>query len=194
MVELEKLQSLQMAQLVASGVQLPAAAATAANPTESSSPLGTISPPSLPAIAETVSDTEPTAPTSIAMPTQTPPLTEAPSSSAATETKPLLSSEAEQETTDLFAVALTTTTTGPSTESEQLLMTTFDLPLSTPLLQHDEADTGSPPRTSTPVAPPTSDPQDPVVQQAEKPAFPTPLLEATDLPTNDPFAPQQEQQ
>ena len=176
MVELEKLQSLQMAKIL--GTQPPP------NTTQNTTtPDPSPSTPSLPVIPETTSEVEPLVTTSTVI--STPPSESPPPPPETPPTTDILSSEL----TGGFIVAATdstsnttTSTTTMTTDSEPF-QTPFDLPVTTPLLQSNDLDTS--PRTSTPVAP-SPDPQ----LHDEEDISLSQLPDSTNLPTNDPFIPQ----
>ena len=189
MVELDKLQSLQMAQLIASGVQLPPPPPSSTTPAASSS--SPVPSSSLPAIPETSSNQEP----SIAAIVDTPP-TETPPPPPETTPTNYGALQLESPTTTVTTTSTSSSTTVTTTDSESL-PTPFDLPVETtplvqlpnehessPLIQPDDQE--SSPRTSTPVAMPTESPVDEVENERVSPF----LTDTNDLPTNDPFVPQ----
>lgn len=197
MVELEKLQSLQMAQLVASGVTPPTAvAAIPAKPKETSG--GTSAAPSLPAIPESTAEPEPghTEPTPVTQTSPEPhPLAETPPTEAPpTETQPLpvampsTMTPHQEPAMDPAITGSSTSVTTVGSESDP-----FNLPPSSsqpePGSAHpDSASAEISQQTIAPVE--TSDTLDAFAAQPDNTAFPTPLPEASQLPTNDPFSPQ----
>jgi hypothetical protein len=180
MVQLEKLQSLQMAQLLASGVQPPPTTTTTSSsppvdisPTASSPVMPNASPEAPPTVPISSSVAEPPAQTTPPPPPEAPP-TEPPESSYK----------------EVAALPVTVDLSSMETTEIEPLPTPFDVPMTTPLLPPDEEE--SPPRTSTPVAPPP-DPEEPVVPQEEEEdtqESPSPFPDTTNLATNDPFTPQ----